>query len=97
MGRRTGRRKKEPVRKNQNIIGPSVLKLRLKMKWTQEQMVARAQCAGFDLSRQMLANIETRRRGATIDHLQIFVKLFRCTYDELFPPEYRAILKPGRQ
>lgn len=92
--RRRAKRRKEPARKNQNIIGPAVLKLRLQKGWTQEQAAARAQCAGLDFSRQMLANIETCRRGVKDYKLAHLVKLYGCSFDDLFPARYHAAKKP---
>lgn len=91
---RRAKRRKEPARKNQNIIGPAVLKLRLQKGWTQEQAAARAQCAGLDFSRQMLANIETGRRGVKDYKLAHYVKLYGCSFDDLFPAQYHAAKKP---
>lgn len=91
---RRAKRRKEPARKNQNIIGLAVLKLRLQKGWTQEQAAARAQCAGLDFSRQMLANIETCRRGVNDYKLVHLVKLYGCSFDELFPAQYHAAKKP---
>ena len=91
---RRAKRRKEPARKNQNIIGPAVLKLRLQKGWTQEQAAARAQCAGLDFSRQMLANIETCRRGVKDFKLTPLVKLYGCSFDDLFPAQYHAAKKP---
>ncbi len=93
--RRRVKGRKEPPRKNQNIIGPALLKLRNKKGWTQEQAAARAQCAGLDFSRQMLVNIETRRRGVNDHKLASLAKLYQCSFDELFPEQYHARKKPA--
>ena len=92
MGRRARRRKEVP-RKNQNIVGPALLKLRNQKGWSQEQAAARAQCAGLNISRQMLANLETGRRGVSDLRLANLAKLYRCTFDELFPEQYHAAKK----
>ena len=88
--RRRAKRRKETARKNQNIVGPAVHKLRLQKGWTQEQAAAKAQCAGLDFSRQVLVNIETRRRGVNDYKLANLAKLYRCSFDELFPEQYHA-------
>lgn len=91
--RRRAKRRKEPARKNQNIIGPTLVKLRLQKGWTQDQAAAKAQCAGLNFSRQMLANMETSRRGVKDYRLPDFVKLYGCSFDDLFPAQYHAAKK----
>jgi transcriptional regulator with XRE-family HTH domain len=45
-----------------NIIGPTVRELRLKKKLTQAQFVAKLNIAGWDLSRDTFAKIESQTR-----------------------------------
>ena len=67
-----------------NDIGPNVTKLRLRRGLTQEQLAAKLQISGADMSRQVVANIEARRRRVYEDQIRGLVKVLRCTFDELF-------------
>lgn len=91
--RRRVKGRKEPPRKNQNVIGPALLKMRLKKGWSQEQAAVKAQCAGLDFTRQMIANMEIRRRGVSDRRLVDLVRLYGCSFDELFPDQYRVVKK----
>jgi transcriptional regulator with XRE-family HTH domain len=46
--------------RHRNIIGPQVRRLRNQRGWSQEQLAAKLQIAGWDVSRNGLAKIETR-------------------------------------
>lgn len=67
-----------------NDIGPNVTRLRLRRGLTQEQLAAKLQISGSDISRQILANIESRRRRVYEYQLRALIKVLRCTLDELF-------------
>ncbi len=67
-----------------NDIGPNLARLRLRRGLTQEQFAAQLQVLGYDFSRQVIANIESRRRRVFEDHLRAFIRVLRCTLDELF-------------
>jgi len=68
-----------------NIIGPAVIKLRAERRWTQEVLAARLQCQGDDLSRDVLANIESGRTQVTDEHIRAFQKVFGVQVVRLFP------------
>lgn len=68
-----------------NVIGPEVARLRFQRKWTQEMLAAKLQCRGVDISRQMLANIESRRTNVTDAHIIAFQKVFGVRIIKLFP------------
>lgn len=68
-----------------NIIGPAVAKLRFERKWTQEILAARLQCQGTNVSRDMLANIESGRTQITDEHLIAFQKVFGVRLIRFFP------------
>ena len=67
-----------------NDIGPNVTKLRLHRGLTQEQLAAKLQIGGADMTRQVVANIEARRRRVYEDQIRALIKVLRCTFDELF-------------
>ena len=68
-----------------NVIGPAVIRLRSERGWTQEVLAARLQCSGADITRDMLANIETGRTQITDDHITAFQKVFQVEVIKLFP------------
>jgi transcriptional regulator with XRE-family HTH domain len=68
-----------------NIIGPGVIKLRVERGWTQEVLAARLQCQGEDISRDMLANLESGRTQARDEHLRAFQKVFGVRIILFFP------------
>lgn len=68
-----------------NIIGPTVAKLRFERKWTQEILAARLQCQGVNVSREVLANIESGRTQVTDEHLIAFQTVFGVRIIRFFP------------
>jgi transcriptional regulator with XRE-family HTH domain len=68
-----------------NIIGAKVAKLRFERKWTQEILAARLQCQGTDISREVLANIESGRTQVTDEHIMAFQNVFGVRIILLFP------------
>ena len=68
-----------------NIIGQAVARLRFERGWTQDLLAARLQCQGADVSRQMLANIESGRTQVTDEHILAFQKVFKVRIVMLFP------------
>jgi len=68
-----------------NIIGPAVIKLRSERGWTQEILAARLQCQRMNVSRDMLANIESGRTQITDKHIMAFQKAFGVQIVLLFP------------
>jgi len=74
-----------------NDIGPNVRKLRIRLGLTQEQLAAKLQINGSDMTRQVVANIEARRRRVYEHQIRLLMKVLRCTLDELFfgiPPSH---------
>ena len=68
-----------------NIIGPAVIKLRVERGWSQEILAARLQCQSANVSRDMLASIETGRTQITDRHIMAFQKVFGVQIVRLFP------------
>ena len=52
-----------------NVIGPMVAKLRCQRNWSQQLLAAKMQVKGFDITRDVIANIESRRSVATDEHI----------------------------
>ncbi len=69
-----------------NLIGRKVAKLRYQRKWTQDTLVAKMQIRGCNITRDVLANIETKRCVATDKHIFFFAEIFGVDVAELFRP-----------
>ena len=67
-----------------NHIGQNVVKLRALRSLTQEQLAAKVQINGSDMTRQVIANIESGRRSVSEDQIRHLAKVFRCSFDEIF-------------
>ena len=72
------------MKRSANLIGRKVAKLRFQRGWTQEILAARLQVRGFEITRDIIANIETRRCTAADWHVLAFAKMFGVNTDELF-------------
>jgi transcriptional regulator with XRE-family HTH domain len=70
---------------NANIIGRNVAKFRYQAGWTQEFLAARMQLLGCYISRNIIANIETRRSTVTDKRIAFFAMVFRVPLHCLFP------------
>jgi transcriptional regulator with XRE-family HTH domain len=68
-----------------NIIGPQVRRLRNQRGWSQEQLAAKLQIAGWDVSRNGLAKIETRIQWMRDYQLAYLLNVFRVDYADLYP------------
>ena len=74
------------MHRDRNVIGSMVAKLRYQRRWTQDDLVARLQVLGCYMTRDILANLETRRSVATDKQIEFFVEVFGVQIKELFPP-----------
>ena len=68
-----------------NIIGPVVIKLRFERGWSQEVLAARLQCQEADVSRDVVANIESGRQQIPDKHIRALQKAFEVPVVRLFP------------
>ena len=73
------------MHRNSNVIGPAVAKFRYRHGWTQDDLVAKLQILGCNMTRDILANIETRRSTATDTQTEFFAEVFGVEIKELFP------------
>ena len=71
--------------RHRNIIGPQVRRLRNQRGWSQEQLAAKLQIAGWDVSRNGLAKIETRIQWMRDYQLAYLLNVFRVDYADLYP------------
>jgi transcriptional regulator with XRE-family HTH domain len=72
-----------------NIIGPQIRKLRNKRHLTQEELAARCQLVGLDVSRGTLSHIEARLRCVTDNELTLLAAALQVSLLDLFPPEIK--------
>lgn len=73
------------MHRDSNVIGPAVAKFRYRHGWTQDDLVAKLQILGCNMTRDILANIETRRSIATDTQTEFFAEVFGVEVKELFP------------
>jgi hypothetical protein len=74
-----------------NVVGPTIRKLRFQRDWTQDVLVARMQCRGVEITRDILASIETCRTKATDVHLLGFQRVFQVRIIRLFPQDIQEL------
>ena len=65
-------------------IGGKIREYRLKNGWTQTELAARMQVVGCDLSREIIARIESGFRQTSAFEIDKFVEVFGITYNDLF-------------
>lgn len=74
--------------KDANVIGRKVAYLRNQRGWSQNDLVAELQLLGcINMTREILANIETLRSPATCKQIEFFAEVFGVPVQELFPKE----------
>ncbi len=74
------------MRRDANLIGRKVAKLRYQQDLTQDMLVARLQILQCDISRDVLCNIELQRYVATDRHVFFLAKALKVEIAELFRP-----------
>lgn len=67
-----------------NIIGPRVQKIREAQHLTQEELAARCNLMGWDISRGTLAKIESQVRRITDDEVQLLAQVLNVSINELY-------------
>lgn len=65
-------------------IGRNICKLREKAKLTQEQVAARLQTNGCDITRSAVAKIEVGQRHLYPDEIILLKKILSASYEEIF-------------
>ncbi len=76
-----------------NIIGPNVGSLRDQQHLTQEQLVARCNLLGWDISRGTLAKIEARVRRVTDQEVFLLAAALKVPIHQLFEPHEPPVPK----
>jgi len=85
-------RKKFPV----NVVGPQIRKRRYRLGFSQEEMAARCQMAGLDISRSTLAQIEIRFRYVSDEELLLLASVLNVSPNDLYPPELKKRFPPAK-
>jgi transcriptional regulator with XRE-family HTH domain len=82
------------VPKDANVIGRNVAFLRNQQGWSQSDLVTQLHLAGdINMTREKLANIETRRSVATCKQIEFFAEVFGITEQDLFPKKRHFVGK----
>jgi transcriptional regulator with XRE-family HTH domain len=68
----------------EKVIGNNIRRLREKADITQEQLSARLQVNGCDITRSALAKIEVGQRHLYPDEVILLKKLLNVSYDDIF-------------
>lgn len=66
-----------------NKLGPHLAKLRKARSWSRARLAIKFQLRGFDISPQIVANVESRRTRITDIYLFHFQEVFRLDPAEL--------------
>lgn len=65
-------------------MGKRIREFRQKQNMTQEQLSAKLQILGCDITRSALAKIEVGQRHIYPDEIKLIKSILNITYDELF-------------
>ena len=79
-----------------NVIGPKIRQVREQHGLTQDQMAAKCQILGLDLTRGTLAKIESRIRAVSDHEIPFLAKVLNCSIDSLFPKKLEPIFRKPR-
>jgi transcriptional regulator with XRE-family HTH domain len=67
-----------------NVIGPQVRKIRESKNLTQEELAARCNVLGWNISRGTLAKIESQVRGVTDFEVVLLAKALKVKLNDLY-------------
>ena len=70
--------------KQDYCIGTNIRSLRLKAGYTQEQVSAKLQVLGVNMSRDYYAHIESGTYNIRVSELAALRRVLQCSYDDLF-------------
>ena len=82
--------------KKLNVIGPKVREIREQNGLTQEQLAAKCQVLGFDLTRGTLAKIESRVRAVSDHEIPFLAKALGSAVEALFPKKLQRLERKPR-
>ena len=81
------------AKKEQNLIGKRVRKLRMDANLSQDAFVARCQREGWDLSRGTFAKIEAGLRRVNDAEVAMVANVLMCSMDDLLGGFPKAAIK----
>lgn len=73
--------------KTEKKVGNNIRRLRERRGLTQEEVAARLQVNGCDITRSAVAKIEVGQRHLYPDEIIVFKQILSATYDEIFDIE----------
>jgi transcriptional regulator with XRE-family HTH domain len=76
--------KKSPATRGKNIVGPQIRKLRNAIGWSQAKLAARLQLDGLDISREVLAQMESQFHCIKDNHIFHFACVLKVRESEFF-------------
>jgi transcriptional regulator with XRE-family HTH domain len=76
--------------RNANLVGPNVIKLRHQHGWTQDQLVSKLNLLGYYFTRDIVANIESRRSVVSDVQIRALAEAFGVDEGALFPAKRQA-------
>ena len=82
--------------KSLNIIGPKIREARERQGFTQDQVAAKCQILGFDVTRGTLAKIESRVRAVSDHEIPYLAKALDCSISSLFPSVLQPLVRKPR-
>ncbi len=68
----------------ENKVGDNIRILRENIKMTQEQLAAKLQINGCDITRSAIAKIEVGQRHLYPDEIILIKKILNTSYDDIF-------------
>ena len=68
----------------EKTIGTNIRKLREKAGMTQEQLSAKLQVGGCDITRSAVAKIEVGQRHIYPDEIKLIKEILNVSYDDIF-------------
>lgn len=83
--------------RHQNLIGPTVRKLRMAAGMSQEALAAKLQVAGWDITRGGLSKIESRIRRVNDAEILVLSKVLKCSLVDLYPAKPGNLARVLRQ
>lgn len=72
-----------------NIVGPTIQRLRNTAEMSQPALAALCQRLGWDMSREILAQIESRRRYVTDWELMVLARALKVEVGTFFPSQFK--------
>ena len=65
-------------------VGRNIRMLRRDKNWTQDQLAAKLQTHGCDITRSTMAKLEVGQRHIYADEIYALKEIFGCSYEQLF-------------